>query len=132
MEVKKRKARNSELEDELENALGQMEENMDESEQLCEIVEPHGSQYANESMGPGVIFISVIELMLSLQDEKQNPKTFESIFRSGKLTQTIYIPSSSRLWPTLRKNGIGGMWSSSRFRRTRMAVLLEDLFAALK
>ena len=66
MEVKKRKARNSELEDKLENALGQMEENMDESEQLCEIVEPHGSQSANESMGPGVIFISVIELMLSL------------------------------------------------------------------
>jgi hypothetical protein len=50
--LRKTEARNSELEDELENALGQRVENMDESEQLREIVEPHGSQSANESMGP--------------------------------------------------------------------------------
>jgi hypothetical protein len=63
--------------------------------------------------------------MLSFQvstDEEQNPLTFKSIFRSWKLTQTLYIPSSSWLWLTPSKTGIDGMWNSCRFRRARMTV----------
>ena len=132
--LREAEARNSELEDALENVLGLREENMNENEWLREIIEPQGSQSANESTRrtqprisrkvgkiaelPGanvmsvVIFISVIELVLSLSrfwpDEKQDPKTFKSIFQNWKLTQTIYIPISSRLWPASRKNGSTG------------------------
>ena len=66
---------------------------------------------------PGLNVMSVelsskIELILSLQvspDKEHNPQIFKSIFRSWKLTQTIYIPSLSQLWHTPSNNGIDGM-----------------------
>ena len=48
----KAEAHNSELEDELENAPGLLEENMDENKWLHEIVESHGGRSANESTSP--------------------------------------------------------------------------------
>ena len=47
--LREAEARNSELEDALENVLGLREENMNENERLREIIEPQGSQSANES-----------------------------------------------------------------------------------
>ena len=86
--LREAEARNSELEDELENAPGLLEKNMNGYERLLEIVESHGGQSADESTGPEgriepgvskswkdsqaawfehdvreVTFISVIELM---------------------------------------------------------------------
>jgi len=52
--LREAEARNADLEDELENARGLLEENMDEIERLRELVERRGDLSANESIVPEV------------------------------------------------------------------------------